>query len=156
MEATEIPCENEYTLTRNYDSGGAGLFASVDEYIKIISVIANGGTTKDGYRILKPETIAMMQENHLCDDARNDFVNGRLYGYGWGLCGRVHMDANVSLSRSPVGEFGWDGAANAYVLVDAINHVAVYFGAHIKNCGYGYRVIHPTLRDLVYEGLEEQ
>lgn len=156
VEATEIPCENEYSLTPNYDSGGAGLFASVDEYIKIIAVIANGGKTKDGYQILKPETIALMQKNHLCDDARNDFVNGKLYGYGWGLCGRVHMDATVSLSRSPVGEFGWDGAANAYVMVDAINHIAIYFGTHIKNCGYGYRVIHPTLRDLVYEGLKEQ
>ncbi len=155
MTATEIKCINKYGLYPNYDSGGAGLFASVDEYIKIIAVIANGGITADGYRILKPETIAMMQVNHLHDDARNDFISGMLYGYGWGLCGRVHMDQAVSLSPSPLGEFGWDGAANAFVMVDPINHVAVYYGTQIHKCEYGHRVIHPNIRRLVYEGLSE-
>lgn len=157
IKATEIPLKNSYILTPDYDSGGAGLFASVDEYIKIIAVIANGGTTKDGYRILRPETIAMMTKNRLCDDALSDFISAhkRLYGYGWGLCGRVHMNDTVSLARSPVGEFGWDGAANAYVMVDPINHVAIYFGTEIMNCSYGYRMVHTTIRDLVYEGLED-
>ncbi|MBQ9761166.1 MAG: beta-lactamase family protein [Clostridia bacterium] len=155
--ATEIPLQNKYTLTPNYDSGGAGLFASVDEYIKIIAVIANGGATKDGYRILRPETIDMMTKNRLCDDALTDFISThkRLYGYGWGLCGRAHMNDTVSLAKSPVGEFGWDGAANAYVMIDPFNRVAIYFGTEIMNCGYGYRVIHTAIRDLVYEGLEE-
>ena len=155
MTATEIECKNKYQLSPDYDSGGAGLFASVDEYIKIISVIANGGTTKDGYQLLKPETIAMMQVNYLHDDARNDFISGMLYGYGWGLCGRVHMNKTVSLSRAPIGEFGWDGAANAFVIVDPINRVAVYYGTEIHSCDYGYRVIHPNIRNLVYEGLDE-
>ena len=155
MRATETECKNAYHLCPNFDSGGAGLFASVDEYIKIITAIANGGKTKDGYQILKPETIAMMQVNHLHDDARNDFMSGMRFGYGWGLCGRVHMDPNVSLSLSPIGEFGWDGAANAFVMIDPINRIALYYGAQILNCGYGYRVIHPTIRQLVYEGLKE-
>ncbi len=146
---------NAYSFTNEYDSGGAGLFATVDEYIKIISVIANGGTTKDGYTILKPETIAMMGENHLCDDAINDFANSRLNGYGWGLCGRAHMDPVRSLSKAPVGEFGWDGAANAFALVDATNKIALYFGTQIMGCNYGYHTIHPTLRNLAYECIEE-
>lgn len=156
IRATEIPLQNKYILTPDYDSGGAGLFASVDEYIKIIAAIANGGTTKDGYRILRSETIDMMTKNHLCDDALADFISAhkRLYGYGWGLCGRVHMNSTVSLARSPVGEFGWDGAANAYVMVDLINHVAIYFGTEIMNCSYGYRMVHTAIRDLVYEGLD--
>lgn len=155
-QSTEIPLKNGYILTPDYDSGGAGLFASVDEYIKIIAVIANGGQTKDGYRILRPETIKMMTKNHLCDDALIDFISHhkRLYGYGWGLCGRVHMNDTVSLARSSVGEFGWDGAANAYVLIDPIKHVAIYFGTEIMNCSYGYRVIHSAIRDLVFEALE--
>ena len=156
MTATEKQLTNRYRLSPNYDSGGAGLFASVDEYIKIIAVIANGGATPDGYRILKPETIALMQENHLHDVARNDFVTDRLFGYGWGLCGRVHMDPTVSLSLSPAGEFGWDGAANAFVMIDPINRVALYYGTQILGCKYGYCVTHPTLRNLVYEGLQAQ
>ena len=155
MTATLRECKTEYCLCDHYDSGGAGLFASVDEYIKIITAIANGGKAANGYQILKPETIELMQHNRLCDDALNDFVSGMLFGYGWGLCGRVHMNPTVSLSPSPVGEFGWDGAASAFVIVDPINHVAVYFGTHLHNCGYAGRVIHPNIRRLVYEGLQE-
>ncbi len=151
----EIPLNNCFRLTPNYDSGGAGLFSTVDDYMKVITVIACGGTTPEGYHLLSPESIRMMGENRLCPDALNDFVKTRLYGYGWGLCGRAHVDPTVSLSLSPIGEFGWDGAANAFVLVDPTKRVALYFGAQIMGCQYGYHVIHPILRDLVYECLEE-
>ncbi len=147
---------NVYVLSSQYESGGAGLFATVDDYIKIISVMANGGVTEDGYVLLRPETIAMMQENHLCEDARNDLVGSRLYGYGWGLCGRVHMNPTVSFSKSPAGEFGWDGAANAYAMIDPENKLALYFGTQLMGCNYGYHVIHPMLRDLVYDCLHEE
>ena len=48
-----IPIEltNRFILSPDYDSGGAGLFCTVDDYLKIIAVIANGGTTKDGYKL---------------------------------------------------------------------------------------------------------
>ena len=146
-------CKNSYALSPDYDSGGAGLFATVDDYMKIITTVACGGTTRDGYRLLKPETIAMLQKNELCDDALNDFVSHRHFGYGWGLCGRAHIAPMRSQSLSPVGEFGWDGAAAAFVMVDPIQHVAIYLGTHIHNCAYMYHVCHPTIRNLVYEAL---
>ena len=151
--ATPRELKNAYAFSPNYDSGGAGLFATVDEYMKIISTIACGGTTTDGYSLLKPETIAMMQENRLCDDALNDFVNRRHYGYGWGLCGRVHLNSSMSDSLSPVGEFGWDGAAAAFVMIDTANRIALYLGTHVHSCTYMYYKIHPTVRNLLYEGL---
>ena len=150
----EIELRNAYRMTPNYDSGGAGLFSSVDDYMKVISVIACGGTTPDGYHMLSPESIRMMGENRLCPDSLDDYVKNRLYGYGWGLCGRAHVNPTVSLSRSPIGEFGWDGAANALSLIDPINHVAIYFGTQVLGFQYGYLVIHPVLRNLVYECLD--
>ena len=147
--------KNQYALTQNYDSGGAGLFSTVDDYMKIITVIANGGKTVDGYSLLRPETIKMLEVNRLHDTELNDFVNGRLFGYGWGLCGRVHRNADVSCSKAPIGEFGWDGAAGAFSMIDAKNHVAMYFGTNIFGFVYGYHFIHPTLRHMVYEALED-
>ena len=150
-QAQQIDINNVYALSPEYDSGGAGLFSTVDEYMKIITAIACGGRAADGYSILKPETIGMMGKNRLTDDGRNDFCNTRLFGYGWGLCGRAHVDPKMSLSLSPVGEFGWDGAAAAFSLIDAKNRIAMYFGTHILGCQYAYHVVHPTLRNLVYE-----
>ena len=72
-----IECKNKYCLTDNYDSGGAGLFSCVDDYMKFATTLACGGTTKDGYTLLRPETIAMMEINRLCPAAVKDLNAGR-------------------------------------------------------------------------------
>lgn len=149
-----LGCNNSYMITPEYDSGGAGLFSTVDDYMKIITVIANGGKTEDGYSLLRPETIELLTVNHLSDTVLNDFTGGRLYGYGWGLCGRVHRDPIVSCSKASVGEFGWDGAAGAFSMIDTKKQVALYLGCNVFGFVYGYNFVHPYLRNMVYEALE--
>lgn len=145
-----------YALTPDYDSGGAGLFTKVDDYIKVVTTLACDGTSPDGYTLLRPETIAEMEVNRLCPAAWKDFVAGRLFGYGWGLCGRVHVNPVRSLSRSSVGEFGWDGAQAAFTMVDRKTHTALYFGTQVANCTIAPTVLHPVLRNLVFEMLDEK
>lgn len=149
----EIKPVNQYVLTDNYDSGGAGLYTTADDQIKLLTALACGGKAPNGYRLLKPETIAMMEVGQLSDEIRKRFYTDRLYGYSWGLCGRVHVDPAVSCSESSVGEFGWDGATGPYALVDRKKHLALYFGVHIYGCNYLYNQIHPMLRDMVYRTL---
>lgn len=150
---TEIPRRNELQTLKNYESGGGGLFSTVSDYLKIITTIACGGTTENRYRLLSPETIKMMQKNYLSDIALNDMINGSEFGYGWGLCGRVHINPVVSLSLSPVGEFGWNGAANAYALIDPQNKLAIFYASHVMGAKYGYAVLHPTIRNMIYENI---
>ena len=149
-----IPTENKFTLTKNYDSGGAGLFSCAEDYIKFVTTLACGGTTKDGYCLLKEETIKLMEVNRLCPAALRDFVNGRLHGYGWGLGGRVHINPIFSLSKSSVGEFGWDGMAGCFSMVDRANRVGLFYGMSVVNCSYSYIILQPLIRTLVYEALE--
>ena len=141
-------------LVPNYESGGGGLFSKTDDYIRLVTCLANGGKTKDGYQLLRPETIAMMEVPRLVPAAVTDMVNSRLHGYSWGLCGRVHVNPVYSLSKSPVGEFGWDSAGAAFAMVDTKNHVGLYLACHVLNCNYAYHILHPMMRNLVYEGLE--
>lgn len=142
-----------YRYSDCYDSGGAGLATSVDDYMKLLSALACGGTSKGGYRVLNPETVAMLGKGFLCDSAREDFLQTRLYGYSWGLCGRAHLEPHISDARSAVGEFGWDGAAAAFGLVDPTNRVSLFFATEVMGSNYAYHHIHPLLRDLAYEGL---
>lgn len=151
QKAVEVPIANQYILNDNYDSGGAGLYSCVDDQIRLLTVLACGGKTEDGYVLLRPETIASMGVNLLPESALPQFSPTRLYGYGWGLCGRAHVDPTVSRALSSVGEFGWDGAAGAFGLVDPVKQVAIYFGTHIKGCQYAYHLVHPTVRDMVFE-----
>ena len=151
--AEQIPSVNSHRLTDRYDSGGAGLFGGVDDYMKIITPIACGGTAENGYRLLKPETIRLLQVNHLDEVAMEDMISSQ-FGYGFGLCGRVHVNPAYSLCPSPVGEFGWSSATSHNVLIDPENRIAYHYATHLWNCNYGSRKIHPKIRDLVYEGLE--
>ena len=147
-------CTNLYAFSPTYDSGGAGLYSTVDDYLKLVTTMALGGTSKDGYHLLSPESIKLMQVNRLCDEGRRSFSTTRLFGYGWGLCGRVHVDPVVSHSKSPVGEFGWDGAAGAFNLMDPENQIALYMGTQVKGCQYIYHKIHPEIINLVYEAIK--
>ena len=153
QKSVEIPIANQYILNDNYDSGGAGLYSCVDDQLRLLTVLACGGKTEEGYVLLRPETIAAMGVNLLPESAMPQFTPTRLYGYGWGLCGRAHVDPTVSRALSSVGEFGWDGAAGAFGLVDPTKQVAIYFGTHIKGCQYAYHLVHPTVRDMVFEAI---
>ena len=154
--AKEIPCENELNILKNFESAGGGLFSTAKDYLKIVSVMSCGGSTEGGYSILKPETIKLMQTDMLHDVARADLrSNYNHYGYSWGLGCCVHTDPVVSLSPSPVGEFGWNGAAGSYTFIDTDNKLALFYATHVHKSGYGYRIVHPRIRDLVYEAINE-
>lgn len=149
-----MPMEFEAPYPKSsFESGGAGLFSRAKDYIKLMTALSLGGVSPDGKRILKESTVKMLRINRLSDACREGTFAGRLYGYGWGLCGRVHMDPLVSLSPSSVGEFGWDGAAAAYALADPDEELAIYFGTHVMNCLYAYNWLHPHIRNAVYEAI---
>lgn len=142
-----------YRLTPNYESGGAGLCTTVDEYSKVMEALANGGVGRTGNRILTPESIARMSQNELDETQLADFRHAPAKeGYGYGLGVRTLIDG--SKAKSAVGEFGWDGAAGAYTLADPANRVGIFYTQEILGMIEAYGEIHPTLRDLAYEAME--
>ena len=73
-------------------------------------------------------------------------------GYSCGLGVRVLVDDTEA--KSPVGEFGWDGAAGAYALIDPKNGISLFYAQAILGFPGVYSDIHLRIRDLVYESLE--
>ena len=151
-EIRRMDVGNRYRITSKYDSGGAGLACTVDDYILLLDALACGGTAHNGYRLLSGESIDQMRTPQLNEAAQADFSRSGKVGYGYGLGVRTLTDG--SKSKSPVGEFGWDGAAGAYALIDPINHVSIFYAQEVLGMMRSYSEIHPTLRDLVYEALE--
>ncbi len=146
---TAVPQENSYCLSDCYDSGGAGLCCSVEAYSAVMEALANGGVGRSGKQILSPAGIALLAENQLNDRCLRDFqVPWRMeYGYGLGVRTLVHPED----SPSPAGEFGWDGAAGAYALVDPVNHISIFYAQEILAMLKVYQEIHPAIRNLAYE-----
>ena len=58
----------------------------------------------------------------------------------------------LSYASGKVGEFGWDGAAGSWMMIDPVNHISAFYAMHVRNFGYCYDVIHPNVRNLIYEG----
>jgi len=141
-----------FCLSDQYESGGAGLTCTVDAYSMVLDALANNGVGATGARLLKPESISTMSKNWLTDQQLEDFKKSGKVGYGYGLGVRTLIDG-IS-SKSPVGEFGWDGAAGAYALIDPINHISIFYTHEILGMIIAYSEIHPTIRDLVYEALK--
>jgi CubicO group peptidase (beta-lactamase class C family) len=150
--------DNEYSLCPRYESGGAGLFSTVTAYSKFLATLANG-KSPEGYVLLKPETVQQISTTDILTPGGRLGMSAswstRFFGYSWGLCGRVHLDPVYSLSGSPKGEFGWDGAANSFCLIDPASRVSVMLGMNVRRFAYGYHIIHPKLRDLIYTCLKQ-
>lgn len=154
MTSAPMSLENCYALSERYESGGAGLISTADDYILYLDAMCNGGTSREGYRVLTADSIDLMREDQLNDVSKKDFALFNRKGYSYGLGVRTLIEREKSGVRSPIGEFGWDGAAGAYALIDVKNRLAIFYAQHVRNCGYVYDVIHPMIRDLTYEMLE--
>ena len=144
--------ENPYQLTEAYESGGAGLTSTTADYAVFLDALACDGMSKTGYRILKPSSVALMSKNHLKGQALEDF-HALHEGYGYGFGVRTHMDSTQSGSFSPIGEFGWDGAAGAFSLVDRENKLSVSYFQHVHETGYAFQ---RRLRNALYQDLKER
>ena len=149
-----VPRENPvniYALTPKYESGGAGLAGTVNSYYPVLEALANGGVGRTGARILKESTVKLFTRSVITGEALQEFRIWRFLEYSYGLGVRVKTDPALGLS--PVGEFGWDGAAGAYAMVDPVNRISIFFALHVHNFMDSYCIIHPRVRDLVYKGL---
>ena len=148
------PCDaNNYMLAPRYESGGAGLVSDVKDYIAFVDALACGGMGANGARILSPEMIQLWSANQLGPAARRSFDLWNRKGYAYALGVRTRVDMTLG-GRGQLGEFGWDGAAGAWTMVDPHNRLSAFFAMHVREFGEVYEVIHPTLRSLIYEGLK--
>ena len=146
-----LPLECPYCLTEEYESGGAGLTSCTEDYAVFLDALANGGVGKNGNRILSAATVELMGTNHLKGQQCEDFSLLRP-GYGYGLGVRTHINKAVSGSLSPIGEFGWDGAAGAFSMVDTKNKLSLTYFQHIH--GWDVR-IQTEMRNILYRCLDK-
>ena len=141
-----------YRLCPNYESGGAGLIGTTEDYALFVDALACGGKTKDGYQLLSPQMIQLWSANQLGPVSRKSFDAWKRLGYSYALGVRTRVEQDLG-GRGQIGEFGWDGAAGAWAMIDPHHRLSAFYASHVRNYGYNYDVIHPTVRDLIYKAL---
>jgi CubicO group peptidase (beta-lactamase class C family) len=118
-----------------YESGGAGLWSTVDDYLNFARLFVGDGQV-DGVHLLHPETVAMMITNQLTDSQRANsgwlgqkpFAAGR--GFGLGVSVVLETDKTDFLPRGNVGTVSWPGAFGGWWQADPEEGSVLIFLAH--------------------------
>lgn len=112
--------------------GGGGLYASAPDYIRFVQMILNKGGVGD-CQVLKPETVAMMAQNHIGDlnvtrlpsviatlSNHVDFYPGMTKKWGLGFM----INTNPTPEGRSAGSLAWAGLSNCYYWIDPARDVA--------------------------------
>lgn len=134
-----------------FESGGAGLVSTLDDYRRFASMLVHRGE-HEGKRILGRKTVEFMAQNHLNPAQRESLAWDSVKGYGYGCLMRVLMDRDIAAYNGSLGEFGWDGWTGNYVAMDfSEDLVFLYF---IQRCGAGATPVVRKLKTVTYGALE--
>ncbi len=152
-EVVYIGDAHPYLFNSHYESGGGGLISTLDDYALFADAMACGGVGANGNRILSEASIDALRVNQIGTFVRDtEYMCYAGPGYGYGLGVRTLIDKSQG-QRSPLGEFGWDGANGAFVIIDPENHLSFSFMQHIRNWPRLMGFFYAPIRDEVYEAL---
>jgi CubicO group peptidase (beta-lactamase class C family) len=115
-----------------YESGGAGLWSTINDYLNFARLFVSDGEV-DGVRLLRPETLAMMVTNQLTDSQGTNptwlgLKPGR--GFGLGVSVVLETDKDDFMRRGNVGTVSWPGAFGGWWQADPKEGSVLIFLAH--------------------------
>lgn len=97
-----------------FESGGAGLVSTIDDYARFAQMLLDGGVL-DGVRVMSPQTARYMTTGGLTpvqQDAMRRWVG--LEGYTYSHLMRILERPEQSCMLGRRGEYGWDGWLGCY------------------------------------------
>lgn len=127
-----------YTLDQEpaFQSGGAGLVSTLDDYARFGQMLLNGGKL-GAVRILRPETVRFLTGGKLLARQQADFEAGweQFSGYTYGNLMRVLERPGQTWGIGFAGEYGWDGWLGPYFCNDPKNQVTFLLMYQLVNAG---------------------
>jgi CubicO group peptidase (beta-lactamase class C family) len=138
------------TVPRRWESGGAGLVSTIEDYARFLQMLLNGGEL-DGKRYLKRETVALMTADQIGPETGiiHDpfYFPGPTSGFGLGFAVRTSPPPNTNW---PLGEYRWDGAGGSFYFVDPADDMLGVF--MVMSPTQGGR-IQLNLKTMIYEAM---
>ena len=126
---------NERPEAMTFESGGQGLWSTLDDYLSFAGTLIGDGPS--GVTLLRAETLAMMTSNQLTSEQR---ATARMFGrpifaagHGYGMGVAVVMEpekADPLRCRGGVGTIGWPGAYGGWWQADPNDRSVLIFLAH--------------------------
>ena len=119
-----------------FESGGAGLCSTVDDYAKFAGMLLNGGV-HEGRRIMPEYAVEYLIRGGIAPELRRYLWQGWdwMRGYGYGNFMRVCEDENMTTLFSSKGEYGWDGWLGTFFSNEPKHGMTFLFG--VQQTGIG-------------------
>jgi CubicO group peptidase (beta-lactamase class C family) len=99
-----------------FESGGGGLFSTIDDYARFAQMLYGHGTLGDT-RIISRKTVEWMTSDHLGPNVRIGTPSLLQPGHTFGLGFAVRREAGMGQTPGTAGEFFWGGVAGTYFWV---------------------------------------
>ncbi len=139
----------DYTAPPSFESGGAGLVSTIEDYSKFALMLLNRGE-HNGIRLLSERTFEYMTSPKLNENQKKCLWD-RLVGYNYGNFMRILEEPEKSVLRTSLGEFGWDGWTGTFFAADPANKLACLYFTQI--CGAGTTEEARKICSVVYDEL---
>lgn len=136
-----------------FESGGAGLVSTLEDYSHIAKMMLNGGTYK-GKQILKPETIKLMSGDHLTKEQKVRYDWDSVKGHGYGFLMRMVQEPEATGTHATPGDFGWDGWTGTYISMNPEKELAIVYLMQRVDTGTTKELM--DIKNAVYDEIEER
>lgn len=118
-----------------FESGGAGLVSTIDDYAKFAQMLMQEGIY-NGTRILKAKNVEYLTTRILTQKQQAFFDNWHtLAGHSYGSLMRIVTDTKKAGTIASLGEYGWDGWLGAYFANCPLDDVTILFMIQLKDAG---------------------
>jgi CubicO group peptidase (beta-lactamase class C family) len=134
-----------------FESGGAGLVSTIDDYARFAQMLMNRGSL-DNVQILKPKTVDYLTSSTLQAEQQENFdLWHTLSGHSYGNLMRVMTDHRQAGLLGSNGEYGWDGWLGAYFCNCPKDNLTILIMMQKKDAGT--TSLTRKLRNTVYASL---
>lgn len=119
-----------------FESGGAGLVSTLDDYAKFASMLLQEGSYQ-GKQILKPQTVHYMTDGSLMSWQQEvlDQCWEGIRGYTYANLLRIQKEPGKSPMFTSIGEYGWDGWLGAYFCNSPKDRLTMLLTMQLKDAG---------------------
>lgn len=118
-----------------FESGGAGLCSTLDDYMRFAKMLMQGGML-NGVRVLRPATVRYMMGAELLGHQQKAFEKWiGLEGFSYGNLMRICKNPAQTGFLSSKGEYGWDGWLGVYFANFPAEKLTILMGTQKKDGG---------------------
>lgn len=134
-DTCHLGIQNRMEREPAYESGGAGLVSTIDDYAAFTQMLLHGGSFH-GVTLLSEKTVEFMTKAHLTP-GQQYYVDQweSLPGFTYANLLRIMTDPGAAISLGSPGEYGWDGWLGTYMMNDPADKLTILIMQQKTNSG---------------------